>query len=214
MKKLISILSIFFVSVTGKTQTPIDYSNFNVELASKIMGDVFLKFRDTINCFSGGEPFTVSYPAIGLYPELKKPRWSDYLYKKVSEPNCKELSSYGNKAFHIDREEWFKTNITEIREEYYKGIPNVPKYRLENARLSYSENVFSYNGKFNTYEELASYAIKCWEKSTLHRCAQRGLMYDTFSYDEYGLRIQDIFSTCVMYNPSNGCTKIVINFIE
>ena len=69
-------------------------------------------------------------------------------------------------------------------------------------------------GKYETYDELANHMIEVWEKSGLHRCAQRGLGYNTFAYSYYCLKKQNIFSCYVMYNSNKGYTKAVINFIE
>ena len=212
MKRVLTIL--FFLPFYLFSQTKIDYNNFNVDTATKVFTKVFLEFRDTAVHFCGGVPHVEHHPVLSEFPELRRPRWSDFLYEQVSLPNCKELYKYSNKVFHVDREEWYETNIKTIRKEYYKGIKNVPQDELDNARLNYSENALSTSKKFDTYEELGSFIILSWEKSPSHKCGQRGVLYDTFSYNHYGLKIQDLFSCCVVYNPSNGYTKAVINFIE
>jgi hypothetical protein len=214
MKNSVFLTVLLLLPFSLFSQTKIDYNNFNVDTATKVFAKVFLEFRDTAVHFASGVPHVVPYPVLSESPELRRPRWSDFLYEQVSLPNCKELYKYGNHVFHVDREEWYKTNINTIRQEYYKGIKNVPQCQLENARLIYSENAFSTSKKFDTYEELASFIIMSWENSITHKCAQRGILYDSFSYKEYGLKIQDIFSCCVVYNPLNGHTKAVINFIE
>jgi hypothetical protein len=213
MKKLITLLMIL-VSIGGFSQTPIDYNNFNTDTASMILAKVFLEFRDTAVSFGSGKPHAENYPAVAEFPELKTPRWSDYLYKEVSFVNCSELINAGKSIYHVDREEWFKSNIQKIREVYYEGYDKVPESRLLNARLHYSENGFKTNIKFDTYEELAKFMIDSWEKSIYHKNGQRVLLYDIWSFDEYGLKIKDLFSCCVMYNSMTGYTKSVINFIK
>lgn len=213
MKKLITLLLVL-VTLNGYTQTPIDYDNFDSDLASKIFAKEFLKFRDTINSFGSGNLFSVKHPETVEYPELKIPRWSDYLYQQVTLPNCDKLYTMGRNIYHIDREQWFKSNIDSIRKEYYNETPNIPEEQLLNARLRYSENAAATTHKFKTYEEIASYIILCWEKSITHRNGQRSILYDVWSYRHYDLKIQSMFSVCVKYNNHTDYTTVVMNFIK
>ena len=53
MKKLITLLLVL-VSLNGYSQTPIDYNNFDTDLASQILGQKFIEFRDTITQYGHG----------------------------------------------------------------------------------------------------------------------------------------------------------------
>lgn len=213
MKKVLVYLMLLN-SLSGFSQK-IDYNKFDSNLATKALAKAFNNFRDTISTFGGGEKWNVAYPEVDLFPFMNKYRWSDWLYNTISLPNCTQLNNdYKFSPFHVDKEQWFKGNINLIRKEYFKGLKNMPKIETERARLTYSENAVTIGGKYETYEELANHMIKVWEKSDLHRCAQRGLGYNVCLYKRCGLKIQNIFSCCVMYNPNNGLTKAVINFIE
>jgi hypothetical protein len=213
MKKVFS-LCLVLITLNSYSQTPIDYNNFDTDLASKIFAKEFKKFRDTINAFGSGRLFSKNYPETVEYPELKIPRWSDYLYQQVTLPNCLELTKMGRNIYHVDREPWFKSNIGTIRKEYYRETPNIPEEQLLNARLSYSENAAATTRKFKTYEEIASFIILLWEKSITHRNGQRSILYDTWSYRHYNLKIQSMFSVCVKYNNYTDFTTVVMNFIK
>ena len=213
MKNLITLLIVLF-SLNGFTQK-IDYTNFDNDLATKALAEAFLNFRDTIDCYGGGKKWNVTHPVVDSFPEMNKPRWSDWVYENISLPNCVEMSNNAkNVLYHVDRTDWYKGNEQLVRDVYYEGVPNVPQIIVRNARLRYSENIFMYTGEKETYQELATHMIVLWENSTHHRNAQRGLLYDTFSYKEYGLKIQDLFACCVIYNPYTKTTRSSINFIE
>lgn len=213
MKHLITLLFIL-TSLSGVSQK-IDYNNFDNDLATKALAEAFLNFRDTIDSYGHGAKWTEFRPEVDSLSHINKPRWSDWVYNTFTLPNCKKMSEDANNdAYHIDVSDYFKSNINLVRKEYYKGIPNVPQEHKENARLSYSENTVSFNGKRDTYQDLAKTVIDCWESSPYHRNAQRGLFYDTFGFKEYGLEIQDMFACSVIYNPQTGLTKAVMNFIE
>lgn len=213
MKKLILII-VLFLNLEGFSQK-IDYNNFDNKMATKILMESFLRFRDTINSFGSGIKWNIEYPETDSFPNMNKPRWSEWLYKTISLGNCTELSNdYNLEPYHVNRDKWFKDNIKLVRKEYYKDFKKIPLDLIENSRLSYSENAVSLDYKVETYEQLAKIMIDNWEKSIYHRSAQRGLFYDHWAYVEYGLKIQDLFSCCVIYNPNTGFTKAVINFIE
>ncbi len=213
MKNL--VILIISLNVTVGLSQKIDYNNFDNKLATIILKESFLRFRDTINSFGNGEKWSKKHPEVELYSELNKPRWSDWLYETISLPNSYELINDNNlDPYHVDRSKWFKDNRDIIRVEYYKGVKDLPKIILENAMLGYSENAVSLDYQVDTYEQLAKIMIDSWEKSIYHRCAQRGLSYDVISYEDFGLKIQNLFSCSVLYNSKTGLTKAVINFIE
>ena len=213
MKNLLFFLCVT-ITIVGYGQK-IDYKNFDQNVATKILAETFLKFRDTIDCFQSRTKWLIVYPESSLFPEMNKPKWSDWVYENISLFNTKEMINHPyNEAYHVDREEWYLSNKDVVRKEYYRGIKNVPNERIENAFLSYSENTFSSNSHEETYQDLANNIIKAWEESITHSSAMRGLFYDTFSYKRYKLKIQDLFACCVMYNPSTRLTKGSINFIQ
>lgn len=212
MKNLITLLFIL-TSLSGVSQK-IDYTNFDNDLATKALAEAFLNFRDTIDSYGHGKKWTEFHPEVDSLSHINKPRWSDWVYETFSLPNCEKMAKDGNNVpYHVDVKDYFRSNIDLVRKEYYEGT-NAPQNYKENSRLSYSENAISFNGKRDTYQDLANEMILCWEGSTYHRNAQRGLFFDTFGYSEYGLEIQDMFACSVIYNPQTGLTKAVINFIE
>ena len=217
MKKVFS-LCLVLITLNSNSQTPIDYDNFDSDLASKILGQKFIEFRDTINAFGSGRLFSENYPETVEYPELKIPRWSDYLYENLSKYNCgKMMENKRHESGHIDREKWFKSQQTksDLGEIMFKGtiIPK-SKWEVYTICMEYSENSCSLQSQFNTYEELALYMINGYENSIMHRCAQRGIMHDVTVYRSYGVKIYGLFSCCIMYDKETKITKSVLNMVN
>jgi hypothetical protein len=192
----------------------IDYNNFNSDLATKALAQAYLNFKDTADTFTSGEKFSSYTTEILTNPELKKARWSDWVYKTFSKPNTEIMSKDPQNGFyHVDVEKKFLSDENLIRREYYRGVKNVPKIMLKSRFLGYKENIYRTERNFETYQDLANSIIKCWDKSYLHSCVLRSICHDITCYKEYGIKVQNIFACCVMYNPKTKCTKACINFI-
>jgi hypothetical protein len=214
MKKILIIILIS-VSLYVKSQK-IDFNNFNSEIATKVLAETFLNFRDTIDCYRSGQKWSENHPEILLYPELTKPRWSEWVYKTISLPNCKDMVSNPTTiSYHIDRSKWYEDNSKLIRKEFYKSYKDIPKILYESSFIDYVENVYTfYNCKLETYQELAERTIKNWDGSIRHSCAIRGLSHDVVAYEKYKLKIRTMFACCVLYSKETKITRICLNFIE
>ena len=216
MKNIIQIL-FFLIGINLYSQTVIDYKNFNNDLATNILAQTFIEFRDTITLLGSNLVFTTIRPEIVNNSDLMIPKWSDYLYNNTSNPNCSTIIKEGHSARHVDVSEWFYSDNTkfEIAQIKFKGS-KVPKSSWVplSSYLVYNENVCSLMDKLKTYEELATYIITLWETSKEHRRAQRDYTYDTLSYKKYNEKIYGIFSCRVIYNPNFGTTKAVLNMVN
>ena len=218
MKKLITLL-ILLVTLNGYSQTPIDYDNFDTDLASQILGQKFIEFRDTITQFGhGASIFVDRLPYLKDNRDLLVPQWCDYLYKNLSKYNCgKMMENKKHQAGHIDREKWFKSKQTksDLGKILYEGtiIPE-SEWGAYTTCMRYRENSCSIGGRFDTYEELGVYIISRYESSIMHRCAQRGVIHDATVYKHYNIKVYGLFSCCVMYDKETRVTKSVLNLIN
>ena len=218
MKKLITLLLVL-VTLNGYSQTPIDYDNFDSDLASKILGQRFIEFRDTITQFGhGASIFVDRLPYLKDNQDLLVPQWCDYLYENLSKYNCgKMMENKRHEAGHIDREKWFDSEKTksDLGEIMFKGtiIPE-SEWGIYTYSMRYGENSCSLQSKFKTYEELALHIINGYENSIMHRCAQRGIIHDVTVYRSYGVKIYGLFSCCIMYDKETKITKSVLNMVD
>ena len=216
MKNLI-VIFFFLIGVNVFSQTKINYNNFDNDLATKILAQTFIEFRDTITQFGSGLVFTNVNPEIIKNPDLMIPEWSDYLYDNTSNPNCSILIKEGHSFRHIDVSTRFYSDNTtlKISQIRFSGS-KVPKssWLSLSSSMIYRENVCSLMDKLKTYEELATYIITLWENSKEHKRAQRGYTYDTLSYTKYNEKIYGIFSCKVMYDKNTGVTKSVLNMVN
>ena len=217
MKVNLLLIFLLFCGNYQFAQTKIDYSNFDNDLATKILAQKFIEFRDTITLFGSGLVFTKVNPEIIDNPDLMIPKWSDYLYDNTSNPNCSILIKEGHSVRHIDVSSWFYSDNTtlKISQIRFSGS-KVPKssWLSLSSSMIYRENVCSLMDKLKTYEELATYIITLWENSTEHKRAQRGYTYDTLSYEKYNEKIYGVFSCKVMYDKTSGVTKAALNLVN
>ena len=218
MKNLITLLIVLF-SLNSYSQTPIDYDNFDTDLASKILGQKFIEFRDTITQFGhGASIFVDRYPYLKDNRDLLVPQWSEYLYENLSKYNCwKMMENKSHQAGHIDREKWFDSEQTrsDLGKILYEGTP-IPEseWSVYTSSMSYGENSCSLRSKFKTYEELALHIINGYENSIMHRCAQRGIIHNSVAYKYYDIKVYGLFSCCVMYDKETHVTKSVLNMVN
>ena len=218
MKKLITLL-ILLVTLNGYSQTPIDYDNFDTDLASQILGQKFIEFRDTITQYGHGATlFDGWLPYLEDNRDLLVPQWCDYLYKNLSKYNCgKMMENKKHQAGHIDREKWFDSKQTrsDLGKILYGGTPLLEnEWSVYTSSMRYRENSCSLRSKFKTYEELALHIINGYENSIMHRCAQRGVIHDVTFYKYYNIKVYGLFSCCVMYDKETRVTKSVLNMIN
>jgi len=216
MKNLI-VIFFFLIGVSVFSQTKINYNNFDNDLATKILAQKFIEFRDTITQLGGGLVFTKVNPEIESNPDLMIPKWSDYLYQNTSKPNCDIIINEGYTVRHVDVSSWFYNEKTkkQISVIKFKGseVPESSWLSLS-SYMVYKENACTLMDKFKTYEELASYILMLWEKSPAHKRAQRSYTYDTLSYKKYGEKIYGIFSCRILYDKETGITKSVLNIVN
>jgi hypothetical protein len=187
----------------------IDYNNFDVMLASKILFEKMNYFRDTITQTGYGAPFDSVFFETKNNKSLRKLYWSDNVYKLISEPNCSE-NIRRNELFHVDRQEWWddETNRDKFLDDVYAFVPK-PAYKCN--QLTYSENCGFTTAKFETYQDLADHIILAWEDSYFHRCLQRSGLYSSVSIGQ-GCKIRTASACCV--KNVNGVTWFFINFIH
>ena len=216
MKNL--ILSLFLLyNLNLFSQTAIDYNNFDNDLATKILAQKFIDFRDTITQLGSGLVFTKVNPEIINNPDLMIPKWSDYLYDNTSNPNCSILIKEGHSVRHIDVSAWFYSDITKSKISQIRfSDTKVPKssWLPLSSSMIYRENVCSLMDELKTYEGLATYIITLWENSKEHKRAQRGYTYKILAYRKYNEKIYGIFSCKVMYDKNTGVTKSVLNMVN
>lgn len=201
MKNILTIL--LFISHISFSQK-IDYNNFDSKHASKVLFDKLNNFRDTITKTGYGKDLEVAWPMLVNNHQLMKLTWSETLYNTVVLPNTLENVKQ-KKLFHVDRSEWWKDDKNQ-----FIFLDEVYPTNDKGFRLTLTENGGYTTYKFDTYEELADHMIMCWEDSYTHRCAQRGLLHNTF-FLEKGYESKTIAATCVIY--SEGVFYFFVDFV-
>ena len=201
MKNILTIL--LFISHISFSQK-IDYNNFDSKHASKVLFDKLNDFRDTITKTGYGKDLEVAWPMLVNNHQLMKLTWSETLYNTVVLPNTLENVKQ-KKLFHVDRSEWWKDD-----KHQFIFLDEVYPTNDKGFRLTLTENGGYTTYKFDTYEELADHMIMCWEDSYTHRCAQRGLLHNTF-FLEKGYESNTIAATCVIY--SEGVFYFFVDFV-
>lgn len=186
MKYILS--SFFFLFVSICLSQRIDYSHFSYELMNKAMIKEFNEFRRSIGVD------TLVY--------------SDELFKTISKPNCVEVSSSGGFYHPSLIDKWHGTDIkSRIAKESLLKIGGTLKLNGDGSFwMDVHENAFRTTKRFETYEELAEFAIYSWSISDKgHREIQM------MSYMTVGL--PGMFS-CHSEFASNGYVYIYINFVK
>jgi hypothetical protein len=210
MKNLITLLFVLVSSITFSQK--IDYDNFDEDLATKALAEAFLNFRDTFTHFTIDPKYKISdvNPDMNNYPELRKLKWSDYLYTNVSDKNCETLLSSSD-FYHIDVKSWVESNVKVLTDDMFLG-KNVPNVTYSLTGVTYLENLYrSVNLYFETYEDLAKDIIFSWNESPGHCSTLRIGSYSRSKLKKYNLKIPGIFSVCVKYNKE---TKKVISSLN
>lgn len=201
MKNILTIL--LFISHISFSQK-IDHNNFDSKHASKVLFDKLNDFRDTITKTGYGKDLEVAWPMLVNNHQLMKLTWSETLYNTVVLPNTLENVKQ-KKLFHVDRSLWWKDDKNQ-----FIFLDEVYPTNDKGFRLTLTENGGYTTYKFDTYEELADHMIMCWEDSYAHRCAQRGLLHNTF-FLEKGYESNTIAATCVIY--SEGVFYFFVDFV-
>jgi hypothetical protein len=212
MKTLILFL---LICVNIFSQTKIDYENFDENLAKKAFINAFTIFRDTFTTHH----LTLNYakvdsmsPEMNKKPQLRKMRWSDWLYDNLSKQNCQKIINMGDRFDHVDVTSWLelnRSNISVIGAGDIKGLTSPNR-----LNFMYKENIFQSTYNFQTYEELVSYIIKSWDKSPRHSAIMRGKHYSTVKYEKNNIILTSIFSCSIKYDKKNNRTKSTINIID
>lgn len=217
MKDMKSVLVclMMVMSVFGFTQK-IDYENFDNGLATKALKDAYLVFMDTFTHFTTDPKFKIETTCPTFYnlPETRKIVWSDLLYKNVSYVSCSTLIA--KKEFdHLDFSSWLNLNKTKMVNDYLSGFKSIPKIDYNYNYVSLEEVLFMCkNSNFETYQELANYMIKSWDKSPMHCGTIRFIPYDSYYYEVYNAKVISKFSCCVMYDKNTKEIKSCINIFS
>jgi hypothetical protein len=209
MKNITKFFVLVLVMITNTFfSQKIDYNNFDVMLASKVLFEKMNYFRDTITQTGYGAQFDSVFFETKKDRSLRKLYWSDNVFNLFSKPNCLENIRIGD-LHHIDHKEWWnnKNNRKIFSDDVYVFVP---KNVVKTYQFTYSENCGVLYQKFETYQELADFMIMCWEKSYFHRCKQRSGLYSTYLV-ESGCKVRTASACCVQYE--NGRTWFFINFI-
>ncbi len=193
---------IFIFNLVGFSQK-IDYTHFDNRHASLVLFEKMNKFRDTITQTGYGKNLDSAWPCMKNHKILQL-TWSEKLYETVVLPNTLENVSQ-KKLFHVDRSDWWnnKTNQFSFLDEVYPT-------KNKGFRLTLTENGGYTTHKLETYQDLADHMIMCWESSYMHKCAQRGLLINTYFYQK-GYERNTIAATCVIY--SEGVCYFFIDFV-
>jgi hypothetical protein len=134
--------------------------------------------------------------------------YSDVLFKTFSKPNCVEVTK-SLSFYHPDiRNTWFNTDLKSriANESLVKIGGNIISHSDGTYWMDTYENAFRTTRRFETYEELAEYAIYAWSISDKgHREVQM------MSYMTMGL--PGMFS-CHSELGTNGYVYIYINFVK
>ena len=221
MKKLITLLLVL-VTLNSYSQ-PIDYNNFDTEIATLRLKEAFLNFRDTMTTYGSNNEYKHldDYPVLNEKKHLIFPRWSEWVYKNISIPNTTELSNTTS-LYHPDIEEWLELHqedmVNAYYKDYYKGDKNLQWFK-ETSYITYSENAIRVpielvEDRYITYEDLATTIILTYEKSKNHRCQQRSPMLRNGKILGLNGVTNAIFGCHVMYNNKTKQVKSTINFIR
>jgi hypothetical protein len=166
----------------------IDYTHFDTYLMDRAMLKEFNEYRRNIG--------------------LDTLVYSDELFKTVSKPNCVEVANSGTFYHPYINDIWSNTDIKyRIAQESKNKIGGIFKFHSNGTYwMDTHENAFRTTKRFNTYEELAEYAIYSWSISEKgHREIQM------MSYMTMGL--PGMYS-CHSELSSNGYVYIYINFVK
>jgi len=199
------ILSISCTAICNLSAQKIDYNNFDTRQASLVLFEKMNQFRDTITLTGYGKLLDSAWHDIlPNNHQILQFTWSETLYQTVAVQNASELVRQ-QKLFHVDREEWWNdmTNQAMFMDEVYP-------YKQKGFNLTLSENAGYTTHRFDTYQELAAHLILCWEDSYLHRCAQRGVLVNTYFYEK-GAKNRSIAAACVMF--SEGVCYFLMEFV-
>lgn len=186
MKYILSTFFSLIVSICLSQQ--IDYTRFSSELMDKAMLREFNDYRRSLN--------------------LDTLVYSDELFKTISKPNCVEVTNSGGFYHPYINTIWATTDIKpRIAKESLNKIGGTLKLNGDGSFwMDTHENAFRTTKRFNTYEELAEFAIYTWSISDKgHREIQM------LSYTTMGL--PGMYS-CHSEMGGNGYVYIYINFVK
>ena len=212
MKSL--IFTFFFLLGFGVySQTKIDYDHFDENAAKVAFINAFTVFRDTFTIhhlsMSSTKLDSMS-PDMIKNPQLRKMRSSDWLYTNLSVKNCQKIST-DNKLTHTDVTDWLEANKNTICINCKKNVKGITS---RDIMISYKENIFQTTYKFETYEELASYIIKTWDKSPRHSAMMRSKNYSTYEYEKTNIVLTAIYSCSIKYNKTTNKLSSTLNIID
>ncbi|MCX6293755.1 MAG: hypothetical protein NT127_05615 [Sphingobacteriales bacterium] len=139
----------FFVSKSQK----IDYNNFDKKLFEKVLFDTLNHFR-----------------------KLKKVEpliWSNTMYSEITIHQMEKICK-ADYLHHPDlKSVWDSIRVRKLIGDESTKLVGVKTFEINSGpMISLFENCLFSNYKAGTYEELADYCIKLFDKSYMHMCTQ------------------------------------------
>ena len=132
----------------------IDYEHFDNKFLERLVFKELNNYRDSL----------------GVIDLL----WSDEMYKHIT---CKqtEILAKGNSLYHPDLKIKFTNEFRVALAKESQRITGIKSYYncAPTAVTTLSENGFSWTLEDVSYEKLAKIAIITWDRSFLHKCAQK-----------------------------------------
>ena len=144
----------FTFTVENEFRHLIDYDHFDNKLLERLVFKELNNYRDSL----------------GVIDLL----WSDEMYKHIT---CKqtEILAKGNSLYHPDLKIKFTNEFRVALAKESQRITGIKSYYncAPTAVTTLSENGFSWTLEDVSYEKLAKIAIITWDRSFLHKCAQK-----------------------------------------
>lgn len=183
--KITPVLLFYFFISSVFSQT-INYNDFDEDLFDIVLIREFNNFRRT----NGLDTLV----------------YSSSLHNSISEPNCVEVSNSG-KFYHPDiNVKWSTSGVKNqiARESNLMIGGKILKHSDGTYYMDTWENAFRSTKKFNTYQELAKFAIYSWSQSVEHNKIQMK------SFKSSGL--PGMFACDTEY--VNGVVFVYMNFVS
>jgi len=186
MKKILFTLSLIVSSIVNSQS--ITAENFDSEKMNQALLSEFNKFRKERN--------------------LDTLIYSKPLHDSVSYPNCLEVSGSGKLYHPVVTKRWVENGVKNLIANESKKLfnDNISISTSGLPAMEYWENIFRWDvDSFNSYEEMARYAIETWELSPGHKKTQNTSFLNK--------DLPGFFACHSIYVP-NGHIYIFINFVR
>jgi hypothetical protein len=186
MKKILFTLSLIVSSIVNSQSITVE--NFDSEKMNQALLSEFNKFRKERN--------------------LDTLIYSKPLHDSVSYPNCLEVSGSGKLYHPVITKRWVENGVKNLIANESKKLfnDNISTSTTGLPTMEYWENIFRWDvDSFNSYEEMARYAIETWELSPGHKKTQNTSFLNK--------DLPGFFACHSIYVP-NGHIYIFINFVR